>query len=308
MNGTETQAARFDNAVLLLPNALRGRARELGIRDRELAEELRLRVGAPMSVLLPHGERELGDEPVTRRDLELLVEIATGASVHSSQRELRHGYISCRGGCRVGLCGSVYLSGGEMAGYNAYSSAAIRIAREKRGIADGLLPRLWRDGRFCSTLVIAPPGGGKTTLLRELVRKLASPEDKGPGLRVALCDERGEIAALRDGKPQLDVGARTDVLDGCPKAEAVLTVLRSMNPQVIALDEITDPEDVRAVERARNCGVALLATVHAASVEDLGSRPLYRDMLSTGVFENIVSIRRVDGRREYTVHGGRLGS
>ncbi len=308
MTETDMQAARYDTAILLLPNALRERARELGYHDRAVAEELRLRVRRPLSVLLPDGERELGREPVTRRDLELLVEIATGASVHASRRELSNGYISCRGGCRVGLCGSVYLTGGEMAGYSVYSSAVIRLAREKRGIADGILPRLRREGRFRSTLIVAPPGGGKTTLLRELVRRLASSDASRPGLRVALCDERGEIAALWDGTPQLDVGERTDVLDACPKPRAVLTVLRSMNPQVIALDEITDPEDVKAVERARNCGVALLATVHGSGLEDLTTRPLYRDMLAGGVFENIVTIRVKDGRREYAVeNGGRTG-
>ena len=263
MTDMDMQAARYDAAVLLLPHALRERARELPVHDRAAAEELRLRVGRPLSVLLPQGERELGAESVTRRELELLVEIATGASVQSSRRELQNGYISCRGGCRIGLCGSVYLDEGQMAGYSAYSSAAVRIAREKRGVADGLLPGLWREGRFRSTLIIAPPGGGKTTLLRELVRKLSTSGPARPGLRVALCDERGEIAGLWEGRPQLDVGERTDVLDACPKARAVLTVLRSMNPQVIALDEITDPEDGAAVERARNGGVALLATAHA---------------------------------------------
>lgn len=300
----DMQVARYDTAILLLPNALRERARALEGRDRAVAEELRLRLGRPLSVLLPYGERELGPEPVTRRELALLVEIATGASVHASAREIANGYISCRGGCRVGLCGSVYLTGGEMAGYSVYSSAAIRIAREKRGIADGILPKLRREGRFRSTLIVAPPGGGKTTLLRELVRKLSTSDAARPGLRVGLCDERGELAALWDGTPQLDVGERTDVLDACPKPRAVLTVLRAMNPQVIALDEITDPEDVKAVERARNCGVALLATVHGAGVEDLMTRPLYRDLLTGGVFENIVTIRVRDGRREYQVENG----
>lgn len=308
MTDMDMQVARYDTAVLLLPNALRERARELTYRDRAVAEELRLRMGRPLSVLLPRGEMELGRESVTRRELELLVELATGASVHASQREIQNGYISCRGGCRVGLCGSVYLSEGRMAGYSVYSSAAIRIAREKRGVADGLLPELWREGRFHSTLIIAPPGGGKTTLLREIVRKLATSDPSRPGLRVALCDERGEIAALWEGRPQLDVGERTDILDACPKPKAVLTVLRSMNPQVIALDEITDPEDVAAVERARNCGVALLATVHAADVEDLTARPLYRDMLCGNVFENIVTIRLKNGRREYQVRDGRNGA
>lgn len=304
MTGADERAARYDGAVLLLPYKLRERARTALRADRETAEELRLRVGQPMTALLADGEISLGGEAVTNRDIELLVEIATGASVHSSLRMLKNGYIACRGGYRVGLCGSVFLSEGAVGGFGAYSSAAIRISREHRGIADGLLPELAAGGRFRSTLIIAPPGAGKTTLLREIVRCVSSPSRMGPGLRVALSDERGEIAAMWDGKPQMDVGKKTDVLDACPKAQAVMMLLRTMNPQVVALDEITAPEDVEAVERARNCGVALLATAHAWDVGDLRSRPLYRDMLSGGVFENIITIKKEGAGRSYQLTKG----
>ncbi len=305
MTDTEDQASRYDGAVLLLPYSLRERARGLCKTDRAAAEELRVRVGRPLTVLLPSGEAELGRERVTRRELELLVELATGASVHAAGRELANGYISCRGGCRVGLCGSVYLSSGETAGYSAYSSAVIRIAREKRGIAGAFAEKLFDGRRLRSTLIIAPPGGGKTTLLRELTRLASTPSGARPGLRVALCDERGEVAALREGVPELEVGPMTDILDGCPKAAAVMTVLRSMNPQVVALDEITAPEDVEAIERARNCGVSLLATAHASGAEDLKSRPLYRDMLSGGAFERLVVIKKtVSGRSFEVLNGG----
>ncbi len=304
MTETDRQIDRFHTAVRLLPDSLRRRALLLDDRGKASAEEIRLRVGRPLSVLRPEGETELEGEGVTGRELALLVELATGASVQSSRRELSGGYISCRGGHRVGLCGSVYLDGGHMAGFNAYSSANLRIAREKRGIADGLADRLFRGGSFRSTLIVAPPGAGKTTLLREIVRLLATDSRRRPARRVSLCDERGEIAAMWEGAPQLDVGERTDVLDACPKSEAVMAVLRAMNPEVVALDEITDPADVAAIERARNCGVALLATAHAAGLEDLRSRPLYRDMLTGGVFENFILIRRSGGRREYEIAKG----
>lgn len=295
---------RYGMVLELLPDALRRRASLLDAPGRAAAEEIRLRAGRPVSVLLPEGERPLGAEPVTVRELELLVELATGASVHAARRELARGYIACRGGFRVGLCGSVYLEGEHAAGFSAFSSANIRISRERRGIADPLLDRLCPGGRFRSTLIAAPPGAGKTTLLRETVRVLSSGTPRREAMRVSLCDERGEVAALWGGVPQLDVGERTDVLDACPKSAAVMAVLRSMGPEIIALDEITDPEDVRAVERARNCGVALLATAHAEGVEDLRSRPLYREMLSDGVFENYIFIKCTGGRREYQVIRG----
>ncbi len=304
MTYADRLSERFDGAARLLPGRLRERAERLPAADRAAAEELRLRVGSPAAVLMPEGEISLGGEPVTRRDIELAVEIATGASVHSSQSSMRRGFISCRGGYRMGLCGSVFMSGGGVGGFGAYSSAVIRIGRERRGAADRLLPGLFRDGRFRSTLILAPPGAGKTTLLREIVRRLSSGDGRRPGLRVGLCDERGEIAALREGEPELDVGPRTDILDACPKAEAAMMLLRTMNPQVIAMDEITSPEDIRAVESARNCGVALLATAHGACPADLRSRPAYRPLFEGGVFENTVLIRRDGPVRTYELMKG----
>lgn len=296
------EVERFNEASRLLPYRLRDRAWALPMSDKRCAEELRLRVGERMTVLLPEGEVNLGGDRVTERDMEMLVEIATGASVHSSRDMIRKGFIACRGGFRVGLCGSVILSGGEVSGFGHLSSAAIRIGRERPGIADKLLTGLYRAGSFRSTLIVSPPGGGKTTLLRELVRRVSSPSELGPGLRVGLCDERGEIAAMRDGCPQLSVGPTTDVLDACPKAQAVIMLLRTMNPQVIALDEITAKEDAGAIEYAGNCGVELIATAHASCPGDLKKRPLYRGVL--GMFENIVVIHAVDGRREYELMGG----
>ncbi len=298
------EAGRYDSAVMLLPPRLRARARELDRAGRAQAEELRLRAGMPLGVVLPRGERSLGGGAVTVRDIADLVEIATGASVHSAGATLKNGYISCPGGHRVGLGGSVYLSGGETAGFRAYSSAAVRIAREKRGIAEKLLPGLYRGGTFRSTLIAAPPGAGKTTLLREIVRKISSPGEPGGGLRVSLCDERGEIAAMEGGVPGLSVGAMTDVLDGCPKARAVMMVLRSLNPQVVAIDEITAPEDAGALTLAANCGAAVIATAHAGSVEELRRRPLYAGILRERIFENLVFIRRSGGDRSFELMRG----
>lgn len=297
------EAERFNEAAMLLPLRLRERAWALPAADKRAVSELRLRAGGRMTALLPEGEVSLGGERVTARDVELLVEIATGASVHSAREMIRRGFIACRGGFRVGLCGSVILSGGEVTGFSHLSSACVRIGREARGIADKLLPAITRAGLPRSTLIVSPPGGGKTTLLRELVRKIASASAAGPGVRVGLCDERGEIAALRDGLPQMDVGARTDVLDACPKAEAVMMLLRTMDPQVIALDEITAHEDARAIEYAGNCGVELIATAHASSPADLRNRALYRGIL--GIFENLILIHQAGGRREYELLEGR---
>jgi len=190
----------------------------------------------------------------------------------------------------------VVMKEGAAANLRHLTSAALRIGRECPGIGEALLPQLTEGGGFHNTLLLSPPGGGKTTLLRDLVRLLS-----GGGWRVALVDERGEVAVCHQGLPQMDVGPRTDVLDGCPKAIGIPMVLRAMNPQIIAVDEITLREDIRAMTMAAGCGVGLLATVHAGSVEELKERPLYRELLEHRVFRLAVCIQKTDGERHYEV-------
>ncbi|MBQ5514894.1 MAG: stage III sporulation protein AB [Oscillospiraceae bacterium] len=287
---------RFDRAALLLPHNLRDRARELKREERTSCEEFRLRLGYPASVVMPEGERSMGGDPVTKRELGFVLEAATGASVHSASSRLAEGFITAKGGFRVGLCGAVGLSGGEPGGFTSVSSAAIRISREHKGACVPIIDSVYSGGEVRSTLIISPPGGGKTTLLRDLVRYIS---DAAGGPRVGLCDERSEIAAFFDGEPTMDVGRRTDVLDGCPKARAVSMLLRSMNPGVIAIDEITAEEDAEAMTRAAHCGVKLIATAHAASRTELAERPIYRALLASGVFEELIIIRKLGGRRSY---------
>ena len=176
------------------------------------------------------------------------------------------------------------------------TSLSLRLACPAAGQAGQVVKALRTPEGVASTLIVAPPGAGKTTLLRELVR-LLSEGAGGPPLRVGLADERGEVAALWRGEPQFDVGRHTDVLDGCRKAEGLLILLRGMNPQVLAADEITHPEDAAAMEEAAGCGVALLATAHAAGTEDLRRRPVYRALLERGVFQRAVVLERRGGER-----------
>ena len=291
----------YEQAVRVLPLALRQEAMALPPRERSRAEELRLRLGRPMTAVFPEGERPLGREPVTGRDLEQLLELASRASVHTVLDQLRRGYLTVEGGHRVGLCGTAVVREGELWNLRSLSSAAVRVARQALGAAEPVWDKLTGgEGTLESTLILAPPGAGKTTLLRDLIR-MASDGVRGPAQRVGVADERGELAAVWNSRPQLEVGRCTDVLEGCPKAQGLMLLLRAMNPQILAADEITDPADIRALEAAAGCGAALLATAHGREREDLSRRPLYRELMAAGVFRRVVYIRSQGGQRRYEV-------
>lgn len=290
---------RYELAAAILPSRLRRIAMELPETDKRRAEEFRLRAGHCLSVLLPEGERSL-EAIVTTEELETLCDIAAEFSRYASIETLRQGFLPVRGGFRVGLCGSAVVKDGEVTNLKQISSAVIRISREQKGIAQAVAPRLFRDGRFVSTLLLSPPGGGKTTLLRDLVRQLSQGEGVPPQ-RITLIDEREEIAVMYRGQPQMDVGPRTDVLSGCPKALAIPMALRAMNPQIIAVDEITVREDIAAMAAAAHCGVRFLATIHADGRQELGRKPLFSQLLKAKVFEKAVTIRREGEQRQYIV-------
>ena len=295
---TSVQACR--QALGVLPPRLRQEALALPQEALARAEEFRLRAGWPMSVVLGERERFLNGPPVEGGELERLVEIASQASLHAVLDQLRRGYLTVAGGHRLGLCGTAVLQGGGIHALRGFSSANLRVARQVEGAAAPVLDSLCPGGRLASTLILAPPGMGKTTLLRDLIRLVSEGEGCAP-LRVSLADERGEVAAMYNGRPQLEVGRRTDVAEGCPKAQGLMLLLRGMNPQVLAVDEVTAPEDVQALTAAVGCGATLLATAHGSELADLERRPVYRPLLKEGLFRFLVRIRREDGGRVYTV-------
>lgn len=296
----EQRIMRYREAVSVLPVRLRKSALALPDEQQGRAEELHLRVGQPLTVLLPEGELPL-EIAVESGDLETLCDIATEFSRYAAVETLREGYLSVKGGFRIGLCGTAVIKDGVNMNLRQFSSATVRIAREQIGVADEVARQLFRNGAPCSTLILSPPGAGKTTLLRDLVRTLsAGVQPYGPQ-RISLIDERGEVAMMHRGEPQMDVGPYTDVLDACPKALGIPMVLRAMNPQIIAVDEITAYQDIRAMSLAAGCGVRLLATIHAADVTELMDKPLYRTLLEERIFRLAVSIVRTEEGRHYHV-------
>jgi stage III sporulation protein AA len=262
-----------------------------------------LRAGQPLTVTLPDGECPLppgGFYLVKPRDIETTLETVTQGSAHTALSSLKTGFVTAPGGHRLGVCGAVVQRENGALGLRCVSSVCLRVARAVPGAADGLPLQLLRGNQFFHTLILSPPGFGKTTLLRDLTRQIANGGAHGAPRRVALVDERGEVAACHRGQPQLDVGAHTDVLDGCPKAWGIMWLLRAMAPQVLMVDEITSPEDMDAMTAAQGCGVTLFATLHADGLQDLAARRSRRAL--AGLFQRVVVIHRAGGRRRWEIH------
>lgn len=281
----------FDEAVRLLPPSL---AAALG-QTAENAEEFRLRTGFAPTALIYGAEVKLSEALVTRADIECLLEKATNASVHTAQADMAKGFIPCRFGIRIGLCGTGIITGGRISGLRDISSVSVRIPHEVRGCGGEVVDILRRE-RNANVLIISPPGGGKTTFARECIRVLSN-----TGTRVAVADERGELTAMYRGAPQFVIGEHTDVIADIPKAEAVIMLLRAMNPQVVVMDEISSPDDCAAVSTAIGCGVRVIATAHAGSVHELYKRPVYKTLLELGAFSNAVIISSNAGVRSYSL-------
>ena len=284
----------------VLPRDLRLMPDRLSLQDAEKLEELRLRAGFPMAMSIAGQEQvpSLWKERVlTETDLRRVLEVAGKGSVHAILDQLRSGYVTAPGGVRLGICGEAAVEDGRVRAFRTVTSLAIRIPHTIPGVAGPVLPDLFEDGRLQSTLILSPPGVGKTTLLRDLIRCLSVGEGVPP-LCVGVADERGELGS---GDLRAFLGPRTDVLENVPKAAALLMLLRGMAPQVLAADEITDPADIRAMEQAAGCGAVLLATAHGSDLEDLRRRPLFRRFLETGIFRRFILLGMENGKRTYQV-------
>ena len=232
----------------------------------EDVRELRLRAGRPVQLRCASGEW-LSRAPLKADELDRILDALMDYSRYAREAELREGFFTLSDGCRVGVCGRLVWDGERVTGMAEAGSLCLRFARAVPGCADVVWPRLLdRDGLPFSTLILSPPGLGKTTLLRELARRLSE-----EGRNVCIADERHELAACHRGVPTLDVGPRTDVMDGCPKAAAIPRMLRAAAPEVIIADEIGGAADAAALAEAVRCGVRVIASAHAG-----GFRQLYR--------------------------------
>jgi len=230
-----------------------------------------------------------------------LLDLLTNHSVYSFEEELRRGFITVVGGHRVGIAGRTVLERGQVKLIRDISCFNIRIAREAINSARELLPALldYAKGTIHHTLVISPPQKGKTTIIRDIARLISYGTGFSAlgmkGLKVAIIDERSELTACVQGVPKFDLGPRTDVMDGCPKAEGMMMMIRAMSPDVIVVDEIGRKEDAEAIHEALHAGIRVVATAHGADIEDIRSRPLMRQLVAEQVFSRYVVLRSRDG-------------
>ena len=269
------------------------RTAHIAASDFENISEIRLRIDKPMILKIDGRERAVGPKgliPVgssayhpTSDDICETMERISRHSFYAFESELAMGYITLPGGHRVGVAGQAVLENGAVRAWKYISAINIRIAHSIVGCANTVLPHIMDDTGFKHTMIISPPGCGKTTLLRDIVRQISN-----QGITVGLADERSEVAGCFQGVPQNDVGIRTDVLDGCPKAVAMVMLLRAMSPDVIAVDELGGKQDAEAVDMVLNAGVKLLCTAHGIDVADVTKNPALSKMLARGVFERFI--------------------
>lgn len=212
-------------------------------------------------------------------------------SVYAFEQELKNGYLTVEGGHRIGVVGQTVWAGNTIIGIKNFNALNIRIAHEIKGASDGVLPFVFEEGELKSTLIVSLPGCGKTTLLRDVIRKISNGSKYGLPLNVSLIDERSEIASSYLGIAQNDIGRHTDVLDSCPKAAGIMMVLRSMSPQVIAVDELGGEADYNALLQAFYLGCRIVATIHGVNYETLRKNVNMQGLLQQGCFERIVFLQ-----------------
>lgn len=310
MDAVRKEDVPVENTILqLFPASQRSFWQQTASCQQEI-QEIRLRAHRP--IVIYKGGRELfldsegvfTDSPVRARcvspdELDGLLKHICSYSLYAFEDELRQGFITVSGGHRVGVAGQAVLEDdGRIRSMKNISFINLRISHEIKGAADSVISYMYRNETLQNTLIISPPGCGKTTLLRDLIRQISDGNTYGKGMTVGVVDERSELAGSFGGIPQNDLGMRTDVLDACPKERGMLLLLRSMSPRVVAIDELGSREELDQLRRAQACGCRILATAHGESIEDVERRFDVTKESWAKLFDLSILLGKVEGRCE----------
>lgn len=254
-------------------------------------QEIRLRLDQPIELIFDQHVEWIRESVPTLQDYIFILNQLSEFSLYRMEDELREGYMTIEGGHRVGLAGKVNTLKGAVKAIQHITFLNIRIAKESIGAAIPILPFLYKE-EYLNTLIVGPPLTGKTTLIRDLTRLIASGWKKSQPKKVGVIDERSEIAASIKGVPQHDIGLRADVMDACPKSEGMMMLIRSMSPEIIVVDEIGSREDVQAIMEAIHAGVTIICTIHGKTIDELKKRPSLQPLFQEKVFQRTVVLER----------------
>lgn len=267
-------------------------------------QEIRLRIGQPVILHISGAQYGLNEKGkvsvgesyhVKRENIEHILKSISEFSLYALEDEMRQGFITIEGGHRIGIVGKAVLEHDNIKTLKYISGMNIRIAHEVIGCASPVMPYIVGKNRVYHTLIVSPPGCGKTTLLRDIIRQLSYGFSGYGPYTVGVVDERSEIGACYLGIPQNDLGPQTDVLDNCPKVEGMRMLLRAMGPDVVAVDEIGKHEDIYAIEEMLCAGISILCTVHGRDLEECKKKPLLNKLLEEGAFERVIILSHKRG-------------
>ncbi|AKN34019.1 stage III sporulation protein AA [Clostridium carboxidivorans P7] len=269
------------------------------ITEASLNEELQeIRIRADKPLVLENGKEEMIFKYIpSREDLKAIVQRISNYSIYAFEEEIKKGYITIRGGHRIGICGRCVIEKDEVKTIKSIASLNIRICREVIGCSDPLMDFIIKNNNVINTIVISPPKCGKTTLIRDIVRNISDgmKQKAFTGKKVCVIDERSEIGACYNGIPQLKLGLRTDILDSCLKSQGIMMAIRSMSPDVVVCDEIGTYKDMDSILFALNSGVNLITTIHGYGIEDLYKRPVFKEIVENQVFKRAIVLSSNNG-------------
>jgi len=251
----------IENVTKILPNEIKSIIESL--ENKQDITEIRLRVGKNIKVYFGKTEKELTIH-VSKQDLVKILSNVSSNSIYSVQNDINKGFVTIQGGNRIGIAGEIILADGKIKNIKDISSMNIRIAKEFVGVSNCIMDKIIENGEVKNTVIISPPGLGKTTLLRDIIRNLSS-----KGYNVSVIDERGEIAAMYEGESSLDLGERTDVISFVDKALGMQMAVRSLAPDVVCTDEIGNETDAQAIKQLCKCGASFITTIHGKCLEDI---------------------------------------